>query len=192
MSYDYDHDSKLLCGDDMSYQLETERLKDELSGLFLYVKRMRQEIAAISRPEDEALQFESTGVQLDAIVKATEKATNTIMEATEENLTAVEELRGALSDPAQVALLDKIAGHGNTILEACSFQDITGQRVTKVVKSITYVEDRVTALVKLWGEEELAKVEVKGEEKTEDEALLEGPQLEGQGLDQAAIDALFD
>lgn len=192
MSYDHIDDSKLRSGDDMINKIETERLKKELSGLFLYVKRMRQEIAAISRPEDEALQFESTGVQLDAIVKATEKATNTIMEATEANLNAVEELRQGLTEPAHVALLDKIANNGNTILEACSFQDITGQRVTKVVKSITYVDDRVNALVKLWGEDELAKVEVKGEEKSDDEALLEGPQLEGQGLDQAAIDALFD
>ncbi|MHA1598793.1 MAG: protein phosphatase CheZ, partial [Alphaproteobacteria bacterium] len=163
-----------------------------LSGLFMYVKRMRQEIAAISRPGDEELQFESTGEQLDAIVQATEKATNTIMEATEESLGAIDELRAVLSDPAQVALLDKVVGNGNTILEACSFQDITGQRVTKVVKSITYVEERVNALVDLWGKDELDKVEVKGEEKTDDEKLLAGPQMEGKGLDQAAIDALFD
>jgi chemotaxis protein CheZ len=173
-------------------QIETERLREELTGLFLYVKRMRQEIAAISHPEDEDLKFDNTGEQLDAIVQATEKATNTIMEATEVNIATVEELRESLSDPAQLALLDKIAGSGNTILEACSFQDITGQRVTKVIKSITYVEDRVTALVKLWGEDELAKVVVSIDQRTDDEKLLEGPQLGGKGLDQAAIDALFD
>ena len=176
----------------MSEEIEAVQLKKELSGLFLYVQRMRQEIAAINRPDDEELQFESTGEQLDAIVKATEDATNTIMEATEESMNAVNELRSALPDPAHMALLDKVINNGSTILEACSFQDITGQRVTKVVKSVTYVEERVNALVDLWGKDELDKVEVKGEEKTEDEKLLAGPQMEGQGLDQSAIDALFD
>ena len=176
----------------MSAELEAQQLKKELAGLFSYVQRVRTEIAAINRPADEDHQFESMGEQLDAIVQATEKATNTIMEATEQSMTAVAELRAALTDAGQTALLDKIDANGNTILEACSFQDITGQRVNKVVKSVTYIEERVNALIEVWGKAELDKVEVAGEEKTEDEKLLAGPQLEGVGLDQSAIDALFD
>ena len=176
----------------MSEEIENIRLKSELTGLFRYLERVREEIAAISRPADEDFQFESMGEQLDAIVKATEKATNTIMEATEKSIAAVDELRKTVSDPAQIALLDEIVGDGNDILEACSFQDITGQRVSKVVKSVTYVEERVNALIEVWGKDEVAKVEVEGDDKTEDEKLLAGPQLEGKGLDQAAIDALFD
>ena len=77
--------------------------------------------------------------------------------------------------------------------KACSFQDITGQRVNKVVKSITYVEERVNSLVKLWGREELAEVEVVADrETTPDEQLLSGPQSEGRGLSQDDIDNLFD
>lgn len=176
----------------MSEALENQKLKSELTGLFRYLERVREEIAAISRPADEELQFESMGEQLDAIVLATEKATNTIMEATEKSLDTVDTLRKSLTDPAQNALLDQIVGNGNDILEACSFQDITGQRVSKVVKSVTYVEERVNALIEVWGKEEVASVEVESEEKTDDEKLLSGPQLEGKGLDQAAIDALFD
>ncbi len=176
----------------MSAEVEAEKLKQELKGLFLYLERVREEIAAISRPADEDLQFGSMGEQLDAIVQATEKATNTIMESTENSLNAVDTLREGLADPAQVALLDQIAGDGNEILEACSFQDITGQRVSKVVKSVTYVEERVNALIEVWGKDEVANVDVEGDEKTEDEKLLAGPQLEGAGLDQSAIDALFD
>ncbi|MBT3661017.1 MAG: hypothetical protein HOB37_10915 [Rhodospirillaceae bacterium] len=69
---------------------------------------------------------------------------------------------------------------------------IAGQRVNKVVKSITYVEGWVTALVDVWGKEELDKIVIKAEEKTEDEKLLEGPQMEGKGLSQSEVDALFD
>jgi chemotaxis protein CheZ len=133
------------------------------------------------------------GDQLDAIVQATEKATNTIMNAMEQNDDAVAKLREGITDPDQLALLDKIKNSSNDVFEACSFQDITGQRVNKVVKSITYVEERVNALVDIWGKDELDKVEVTGKEKTEDEKLLDGPQLEGgTGLSQDDIDALFD
>jgi chemotaxis protein CheZ len=176
----------------MSSEAEALKLKSELAGLFRYLERVREEIAAISRPADEEHEFGSMGEQLDAIVQATEQATNTIMESTEQSLNAVDELRQTNTDPAQIALLDKIVGNGNEILEACSFQDITGQRVSKVVKSVTYVEERVNALIEVWGKDEVAKVEVEGDDKTEDEKLLAGPQLEGKGLDQAAIDALFD
>lgn len=168
-------------------------LKSELQGLFHYIQRVRTEIAAIDRPSDQAFAFESMGEQLDAIVKATEEATNTIMSSMEKNDDVIDKLRETITDPAQLALLDQITTNGNDVFEACSFQDITGQRVNKVVKSITYIEERVNALVMIWGKDQLADVEVEiHHEKTEDEELLNGPQLDGEALDQAAIDALFD
>ncbi len=176
----------------MSKDKENEILKTELSGLFQYMQRVRQEIAAISRPADEEHEFGSMGEQLDAIVKATEQATNTIMEATENTLSAIEILRNVVTNPMHSGQIDKITKNSNDILEACSFQDITGQRVSKVVKSVTYVEERVNALIRIWGKDEVDRVDVDGQEKSEDEKLLSGPQLEGKGLDQAAIDALFD
>lgn len=168
-------------------------LKSELDGLLRYIQRVRVEIASIDRPADEENGFGGMGDQLDAIVQATEKATNTIMNAMEQNDDAVAKLREGITDPDQLALLDKITNSSNDVFEACSFQDITGQRVNKVVKSITYVEERVNALVDIWGKDELDKVDVTGKEKTEDEKLLDGPQLEGgAGLSQDDIDALFD
>ncbi len=172
---------------------EAEQLKQELIGLFQYIQRVRQEIAAINRPADEQVGFGSMGDQLDAIVQATEEATETIMGAMEKNDEAVAELRKTVTGPEQVAQLDKIEANGQEVFQACSFQDITGQRVTKVVKSVTYVEDRVNALIEIWGKDELDKVEVEAEEKTEDEKLLHGPKLEKEkSFSQAEIDALFD
>jgi len=176
----------------MTEQAENQALKGELIGLFQYIKRVRQEIAAINQGADEDHNFEGMGEQLDAIVKATENATNTIMAAMEKNDKAVAKLKGMISDPEQTALLDQINENDQSVYEACSFQDITGQRVSKVVKSVTFVEDRVNALIELWGKDEVKKEQVEREEKTADEKLLSGPQLEGKGLDQAAIDALFD
>ena len=172
--------------------MEQEYLKDELSGLLRYIQRVRTEIAAISRPADEDFKFESMGEQLDAIVKATETATNTIMAAMEGNDDIIEKIRAKTKSKKLQELCDQLIENDNEVFEACSFQDITGQRINKVVKSITYVEDRVTALVDVWGKEELDKIVIKAEEKTEDEKLLEGPQMEGKGLSQSEVDALFD
>ncbi len=171
---------------------EADLLKRELYGLFKYIQRVREEIAAINQPAAPGLHFNSMSDQLDAIVKATEDATNTIMEAMEKNDEIVGKLREGIVKEENLALLDQISANGAEVFEACSFQDITGQRITKVVKSVTYVEDRVNALIEVWGKEEIEKIEVKGEEESEDEALLQGPALEGEGITQAEIDKLFD
>ena len=177
----------------MDQEEKADFLKKELYGLFKYLKRVRQEIAAINKPADEDMHFDSMSDQLDAIVQATEEATNTIMECMEKNDDIVTKLRQGITDADQLALLDQISTNGADVFEACSFQDITGQRVTKVVKSVTYVEDRVNALISVWGKDEIDKIEVTAEkEKTEDEKLLKGPALEGEGMAQDEIDKLFD
>lgn len=179
--------------DTVARQSDGEALKRELVGLFHYIQRVRQEIAAIYRPANGDHQFDSMADQLDAIVGTTEEATNTIMEAMENNNEIVARLREGITDADQLACLDRIAANGAAVFEACSFQDITGQRVSKVVKSVSYVEERINALIQIWGRDELDNVEVKPErEKTADEMLTHGPQLAGEGISQDEIDKLFD
>ncbi len=174
-------------------QNDAEALKHGLVGLFHYVRRVRQEIAAIYRPADDDNQFDSMADQLDAIVGATEEATNTIMEAMENNDEILARLREGITDTDHLACLDRIAANGAAVFEACSVQDITGQRVTKVVKSVSYVEERINALIEICGKDELESVDVKPErEKTADEKLMHGPQLAGEGISQDDIDKLFD
>ena len=101
------------------------RLQRELDGLSRYILRVRQEVAAIDRPAAQNDDFASMGDQMVAVVKATESATNTIMEAMESNGEAIALLREKIDDPDQLALLDKISDNANNVFEACSFQDIT-------------------------------------------------------------------
>jgi chemotaxis protein CheZ len=111
------------------------------------------------------------------------------MEAMESAEEANGKLREQITDPAQVALLDQITTNTNRVFEACAFQDITGQRVNKVARSITYVEERVNALINLFGAEQMAEVEVvipPEQEKTADEKLMSGPQTDDSGLSQDA------
>ena len=86
----------------MDRQSEADVLKKELYGLFKYLQRVGEEIAAIDRPADEALHFDSMSDPLDAIVKATEEATHTIMEAMEKNDEIVSKLKESITDDEQL------------------------------------------------------------------------------------------
>ena len=172
---------------------EPQHLKSELWSPFNYVQRVRQEIAAIDRPVEDEGRSSMMGNQLDAIVKATEEATNTIMVMMERNEDALEKLHATITDANQIALLDQITENGMNIFQDCSFHDTIGQQGCKLFKSPTYVEDRVTTPVDIWGKAKLQEVEVLAvEDKTEDEKLLSGPQMEGEGISQDEIDKLFD
>ncbi len=74
-------------------------------------------------------------------------------------------LRETITNLAQIATLNRLSANGNAVFEACAFQDITGQRGSKVVKSVTYVEERVNALVDIWSKDKLATIELAAEPK---------------------------
>ena len=79
------------------------------------------------------------------------------------------------------------------IFEACSFQYITGQRIGKVVGTLTYIEDRISGLLGAHGVTAEEEAAVNDEDEVSgDEALLNGPQLAGAGNDRDDIDAMFD
>ncbi|MDJ0683349.1 MAG: protein phosphatase CheZ [Alphaproteobacteria bacterium] len=179
--------------------IDEERLRGEVQGLFQYIQRFREEIAQMVQPDadSEKTQFENISEQLDAIIGATEKATHQILEGMEQIGDITEKIRGA-TDPEEVtALCDALEGAAMHTMEACTFQDITGQRVTKIVRSMQFVEERVDRMLDIWGREEVQSLAEdysdQSKKRTGDAALLNGPALEGeQQISQADIDALFD
>jgi chemotaxis regulatin CheY-phosphate phosphatase CheZ len=181
-------------GMEMNEKSDLMILRKEVFGLFDHIQKIRREIASIHRPGQESDRFTSMSDELDAIVASTESATNTIMEAAE-NLDAItNSVNGKIEDPDIKAQLDRAPDLVGQIFEACSFQDITGQRITKVVTSLQFIESRVHNLITMWGEEAIADQNVDEEEdsgKDADQKLLHGPQLAGQGVSQADVDALF-
>lgn len=171
---------------------EAEVLKRELVGLFEHIQKIRREIAAIRRPGDSSDRFDQMSDELDAIVEHTEAATNTIMENVEGISDVVNHVRALTDDSAIVQALARVDDHAGEIFTACSFQDITGQRITKVVRSLKFVEERVNALIGMWGREAVAAAEDVGQVKEGDAALLNGPQLAGQGVSQDDVDRLLN
>ena len=173
---------------------EVELLKKELRGLFDHIKRMRSEIAAIRRPgsKDDSDHFSQMSDELDAIVHATETATDGIMSSVEELEDLLTGLKGRLSnDPESLDVLDKVPELTGAIFESCSFQDITGQRISKVVKSLQYIEERVNSLIEMWGSDTLAETESDEEPEDFEQSLLNGPQLAGKGVNQSDVDAML-
>jgi chemotaxis protein CheZ len=176
----------------MNGTAEENRLKRELVGLFGHLNKLRRELASLHGGEEH--NFVTMSETLDDIVKNTENASNTILESME----SIDEMVGALrssSDPAVLEACDRINDRVNQVFEACSFQDLTGQRITRLVKGLTFIEERVNAMIRVWGRDEISKVidEVKQEqtEKTDDQKLLHGPQSESKAIDQSEVDKLF-
>ncbi len=150
-----------------------------------YISNARKEIASLEPHDLESARIPRAGMELDAIVQQTEEATNTIMESAEAIMAA---------DPAdvegfQAIVQDKIV----KIFEACSFQDITGQRISKVVQTLSFVESRINELRALLGvsEEDVAAAQSAAQEAGPADPLLRGPALEGEGMAQDEIDALI-
>lgn len=177
-------------GNDTSKPTDIGKLRNELMTLFGHLQLLRTELAAIKHPGDNDMGFSRTGSQLEAVVAATESATDTIMEATERNEEIVDKLRN--DDKGHDALLDNILENGYQIMEACSFQDITGQRVGKVAKFVDHIEDRIDALINIWGKDDIDRLgTLIADQRSEDEKLLSGPTLADEGVGQDDIDKLF-
>lgn len=165
------------------------RLYQEVESLATYIHHAKAEIAALHPQEIQDHYIASATDELDAIVGATEAATNDILDAAEQ----LESLTPVLSEE-QGQRLTEIT---TKVYEACNFQDITGQRITKVVKALQHIEERVEALVSAFGPEFREQITTETpapveEDITSEEDLLNGPQLPQEAADQAAIDALFN
>ena len=162
-------------------------LHDELKSIAGEIANLKHEIGTIRPDHVRFDKIPEAGLELDAVVEATESATHTIMESAEKIMAA------DAADP--VAYKTMVDQEIITIFEACTFQDITGQRIRKVVRTLSWIEDRVAMLaqkLKMAG----AKIDEEPTEETEDERrmrelILHGPQLAGEGVSQNFVDDVF-
>jgi len=174
-------------------QAEVSMLKTELRALAVCIEQTKQEIAALRPKDSEEDRILAVTFELDAIVEATEGATQTILEAAEKIETLTSEISSHGDDAYVKRLTEDINETVITMFEACNFQDITGQRITKVVKTLQYIESRVNAMIEIWGPENIAEIVPKPatDNRDDDSKLLNGPALENQGISQDEIDKLF-
>lgn len=147
-----------------------------------FIQKARDEIAGLQANDIRTTRIPGASVELDAVVRDTEKATESIM-AEAEGLMAKEPTdMAAYKADVDAAMM--------RIFEHCSFQDLTGQRVNKVISTLRHIEERVTKFANALGVTDTAQAE-SDEEKRKREQLLNGPQMNGPATTQDDIDALF-
>lgn len=160
------------------------------------VERTKQEIATLVLTSFINPDTGRVSQELNAAVGGSESATHRILQASEEIEEAAKTLVAAINNIQHQHLARDILDQVTSINEACNFQDLAGQRITKVTATLQFIEDHIRNLMQIWGGfEQLADVKPQpaAAELKEREKLLNGPKLEGDHgcLSQKEIDAMF-
>jgi chemotaxis protein CheZ len=176
----------------------------ELDALAAIIRNAKAEIAELRNDDIRQRHLPVAQDELDAVVSATEEATHAIMAAAEK----IEATAAAIGGEHADRLTEAVTG----IYEACTFQDITGQRISKVVRTLHQIEKKVSALLGALGGEAptvadaatgdkaaadkpgaaaKAKVDPQAVAAMDDKALLNGPQMPANAMGQDEIDAIL-
>lgn len=147
---------------------------------------LRMELASLGVDKLRSDHLPEAGHELDAVVEETEKATDRIMESAEAIMAADRSDSSAFEALVDAQMID--------IFEACTFQDITGQRIAKVVETLQRLEtrfDRMLSALPAAEGEEVKTADEAAIDARKQEQILNGPQRDGPQVGQDDIDALF-
>jgi chemotaxis protein CheZ len=175
---------------------QCEKLKVELDLIHDAIGRTKREIAVLHGTSFNGEEMARVNGELGAVVGGTEEATQQILEAAESIDQAASALTKVNSPDQQKLLSEEIQEHVVSIFEACNFQDLTGQRIKKVMNTMKFIENHVTVMMDIWGGVDAIKAHAPPivDLREGDDRLLNGPKLaEDAGhASQDDIDALFD
>jgi chemotaxis protein CheZ len=163
-------------------------LEGELALLRETVVRHKQDLAVLIGERNDRRMTRAAG-ELGAAVDAMEKATQKILQATEIIDDSAKSLGSALKHDHERGLAQDILENAVKVYEACNFQDLAGQRIAKVIATLTMVEEQIVAMIEGCsggGRRAAAR-------PAADRALVNGPRLDGDSgnADQSAIDTMF-
>jgi chemotaxis regulatin CheY-phosphate phosphatase CheZ len=166
-----------------------DRIRFDLVEMSKAIARTKTEIASIKPDADDHGKFGEASEELDSVVQATEKATSDILACAER----IQEIAWTLREQGvESEVCDLLDANATEIYTACSFQDITGQRTRKVIGVLRYLEDRINAMIGIWGLDGAMAAEAAEKRAVdEDKALLNGPARPGTGLDQSDVDMVM-
>lgn len=124
-----------------------DRIRMDLKEMAEAISHTKHEIAAINHDGQGESEILIASGELDSIVSETEQATSSILEAAEQVQEAAWIMR---EDGVNPDMCDTLDGLATRIYTACSFQDITGQRISKVIGALNTLEDRIHAMSEIW------------------------------------------
>jgi chemotaxis protein CheZ len=175
---------------------QCEKLKIELDLIHDAISRTKQEIAALHGNGLQSGEMAKVNGELGAVVGGTEEATQSILEAAEAIDNAATALTKTTSADQHRKLGEEIQERVVSIFEACNFQDLTGQRISKVMTTMKFIENHITVMMDIWGGVDAIKAHAPQlvDDREGDDRLLNGPKLDGDAghVSQDDIDALFN
>jgi chemotaxis protein CheZ len=175
---------------------QCEKLKVELDLIHDAINRTKREIAVLHGKSFNGEEMAKVNGELGAVVGGTEEATQQILEAAESIDQAASALSKVNSPDQQKILSEEISERVVSIFEACNFQDLTGQRISKVMTTMKFIENHINAMMEIWGGVDAIKAHAPPivDDREGDAKLLNGPKLDGDAghASQNDIDALFD
>jgi len=147
-----------------------------------FIQKARDEISGLQANDIKDSRIPGASMELDAVVRDTERATETIMSEAETLLGAQPTDLDLYKAEVDAAML--------RIFEACSFQDLTGQRVNKVIATLRHIEERVGQFAGALGVKDTEQAVTATDQRAKD-LLLNGPAINGPETTQDDIDAMF-
>lgn len=174
-----------------SFSLHELHVRDEIRELMSYVEGAKRELCELRPRKLSSRDIPDASTQLDAIVAATEEAAEKMMDVAEE-IEALASAGGAANDE----ILPRMSDIATRIYEASSFQDITGQRIGKVLRILQHLEEKLGALAETLGDDHMddepaSIFDAATGESDDPRAFLHGPQLPTEANSQDDIDALL-
>jgi len=139
-----------------------------------------RERAHLDGPRLQAEQFTRMARELAAVLKDSEQATQKILAAAEDIDQAANNLSAALKDEIEQGLAQDIRDRVIAVFEACNFQDLTSQRVAKVMATLDRTEKEIRRVLAALQEADAAPP-------------VHGPRLDGDRghVSQGEIDVMF-
>src|SRR3954465_14534564 len=172
------------------------KLKVELDLIHDAINRTKGEIATLHAKSFNGEEMAKVNGELGAVVGGTEQATQQILEAAEAIDQAASALGKVDSADQQKILSEEIQERVISIFEACNFQDLTGQRINKVMTTMKFIENHITVMMDIWGGVDAIKAHAPAavDDRVGDARLLNGPKLAGDvgHASQDDIDAMFN
>lgn len=159
-------------------------LLQKISALNEAIDGLRTELSQAHARQTQSI-IPETSSDLDAIVETTEAATNSIMDACEKIQAGIEGADTAMHQAVENEIIH--------IYEACAFQDLTAQRIARIMKTLKEIDSQARTISDVL-HERFGDIESVSETQGADApvSLLNGPSLPGQGISQEEIDKLLN
>ncbi len=166
--------------DEISMEINASAMQADMAeeGVSKRFSEILEVIGAINY-DGEGSTAANTGVELQAVISETEKAANNILDAADRIAEHISDNKDWSDEAVRDKMRDNIKNDLQEILMACTFQDLTGQRIRNTLDNLHDIEEKLNTSFEKLG------IEVKPSEKKLEENTY-------KAVDQGGVDALFD